>query len=262
MKTIIIFFSIFLITLTTCAFTAEAKRSNKDGYFELRVYHYINSQQENLIDNFLQKELLPYLHNKGINNIGVFKAIANDTAINKRIFVLIPFSSLKQWNKYVSEKAADPALTGNTEYVQATSDKPPYSRIENIFLKGFKFMSGVAIPKLTTPKSQRVYELRSYESVSEKLHVNKVHMFNEGGEIDIFSKLGFNAVFYGSVLYGARMPNLMYITSFDNMKARDEHWAAFRVDPAWKTLSAKKEYQKNVSKSDIIFLRPTDYSDL
>jgi hypothetical protein len=87
-------------------------------------------------------------------------------------------------------------------------------------------------------------------------------MFNEGGEMDIFSRLGFNAVFYGQVMYGAKMPNLMYMTSFDNMKAREEHWAAFRSDAAWKTLSGMKEYQKNVSKSEITFLRPTDYSDL
>ena len=32
----------------------------------------------------------------------------------------------------------------------------------------------------------------------------------------------------------AHMPNLMYMTSFDNMAARDEHWKAFSSDPLWK----------------------------
>jgi cell fate (sporulation/competence/biofilm development) regulator YlbF (YheA/YmcA/DUF963 family) len=58
------------------------------------------------------------------------------------------------------------------------------------------------------------------------------------------------------------MPNLMYMTSFENMQSRDEHWKAFGNDPAWKTLSAMKEYQNNVSHSDITFLRPTEYSEL
>ena len=244
-------------------FAAAAKKLSKsDGYFELKVYHYSNGQQENIVDNFLQKDLLPYLHNSGIKNIGVFKAIANDTATDKKIYVLIPFTSLKQWEKYLALKANDPAITGNNEYTNSITDKPAYGRVETIFLKGFKFMPHVSVPQLTAAKSERVYELRSYESAGEKLHANKEHMFNEGGEIDLFARLGFNAVFYASVIHGAKMPNLMYMTSFENMKAREEHWASFRTDTVWKTLSARPEYQKNVSKSEIIFLRPTNYSDL
>ncbi len=68
--------------------------------------------------------------------------------------------------------------------------------------------------------------------------------------------------FYGEVIAGSRMPNLMYMTTFENMASREKHWDSFRNDPEWKTLSAMPKYQKNVSKSDIIFLRPTDYSDI
>ena len=123
-------------------------------------------------------------------------------------------------------------------------------------------MPSIVPSKLTGPKSERVYELRSYESASEKLHMNKVKMFNQGGEVDIFSRLGFNPVFYSQVVFGCKMPNLMYMTSFENMQSREEHWKAFSNDPAWKTLSALPEYQKNVSHSDIYFLRPTEYSEL
>ncbi len=116
--------------------------------------------------------------------------------------------------------------------------------------------------KLTAPKSERVYELRSYESASEKIFANKVQMFNQGGEISLFDRLGFNAVFYSQVIFGSKMPNLMYMTSFENMPSREEHWKAFGADPFWKTLSGSKEYQNNVQHSDIYFLRPTVYSDL
>lgn len=86
-------------------------------------------------------------------------------------------------------------------------------------------------------------------------------MFNQGDEISIFDRLGFNAVFYAEVLSGSRMPNLMYMTAFNNKADRDEHWEAFNNDPAWKKLRAMEEYQHNVSKADIILLNPTDYSD-
>ena len=86
-------------------------------------------------------------------------------------------------------------------------------------------------------------------------------MFNEGGEIKLFDRLGFNAVFYGEVLSGCRMPNLMYMTSFANMESRNEHWKAFSNDAEWKALSSDKKYANNVSKIDTYFLRATEYSD-
>ena len=86
-------------------------------------------------------------------------------------------------------------------------------------------------------------------------------MFNDGDEIGLFKRLGFNAIFYGEVLAGAKMPNLMYMTSFENMDERNAHWKSFVDDPQWKKLVAMPEYQHNVSHIDIMFLRPTDYSD-
>jgi hypothetical protein len=82
--------------------------------------------------------------------------------------------------------------------------------------KAFPMAPFLNLPKLNGPKLLRVYELRSYESYTEKIHANKVQMFNEGGEIDLFKQLNFNAVFYGSVVSGSRMPNLMYMTTFEN----------------------------------------------
>jgi len=95
----------------------------------------------------------------------------------------------------------------------------------------------------------------------QQKHENKVEMFNKG-EIQLFEKLGFNAVFYGQVIAGGKMPNLMYITSFDNKASRDQHWKTFGSDPEWKVMSALPQYQNNVSKIDITFLTPTSYSKL
>lgn len=255
------FVVIFLFTFFTKAYSAPAAKDSR--YFQLKVYHYTSVQQESTIDNYLQNQFIPSLHASGISNIGVFKAIANDTAADKKIYVFIPFSSLKQWEKYsLASPENKESSNASDEYTNAAYDKPAFTRVENIFLKAFELMPKITPSRLTGPKSERVYELRSYESASEKLYRNKVRMFNQGGEIGIFSRLGFNAVFYGEVIFGSKMPNLMYMTSFDNMQSREEHWKAFSADPAWKTLSAMLEYQKNVSHSDTYFLRPTEYSEL
>ena len=86
-------------------------------------------------------------------------------------------------------------------------------------------------------------------------------MFNDGGEVALFKRLNFNSVFYAEVLAGNRTPNLMYMTTFNNQAERDAHWKTFGADAEWKTLSALPEYLHTVSKSDIFFLRPTNYSD-
>ena len=75
----------------------------------------------------------------------------------------------------------------------------------------------------TTPPAERIYELRSYQGATEKYYRRKVEMFNEGGEVNIFKRLEFNPVFFGEVISGPAMPNLMYMTSFANEASQKEH---------------------------------------
>src|SRR5680860_336949 len=101
-------------------------------------------------------------------------------------------------------------LAAGKDYINAAHDNPVYTRMEKVLMRAFTGMPHFQESTLTGPKEDRVYELRSYESATEKQHRNKVKMFNEG-EIDIFDKLDFNPVFYGEVIAGANMPNLMYM---------------------------------------------------
>src|SRR5690606_35679776 len=114
----------------------------------------------------------------------------------------------------------------------------------------------------STPKKDRIYELRSYEGPTEKYYRKKVEMFNEGGEVDLFDRLDFQALFYAEVLSGNSMPNLMYMTTFSDMKSHDEHWNTFRNHPDWKVMSGLEKYKNTVSGSTIQLLYPADYSDL
>ena len=146
-------------------------------------------------------------------------------------------------------------------YLNANYKTPPYSRMENIILEAFPLAPQLTVPNLVSSKADHIYELRSYESATETYHINKVKMFNEGGEVGIFKKINANAVFYGDVIAGCRMPNLMYLTSYENMADRDAHWKNFGDDPLWKQINAMDEYKNNVSKADIILMHATSYSD-
>lgn len=232
-------------------------------FYEVRTYYFENKDQENLLDQYLQNALLPALHRMKINKTGVFKPIDNDTSSLKRIIVFIPYQQEKDFFSLEKQLDKDQAYTTSAkEYWNTVSTAPPYKRFEKVLLEAFPKMQVSKKPSLSSPVADRVYELRSYESATEKLYRNKVEMFNEGGEVALFERLNFHAIFYGGVLAGSKMPNLMYMTSFENMDDRNAHWKTFTADPEWKKLSALPQYQKNVSKADIILMRETAYSDL
>lgn len=254
--------TLFLI-LTACLL-CQAMPGPKSEYYEIKIYQIANADQEKQVDDFLKNAYLPALHRAGIRKVGVFKPVEGDSAyVGKRIYVFTPFTSLAQWHSLHDGLAKDKLyLEAGKNYLDAPFNNPPYARMESILLRAFKDMPQLEVPKLNSKPQDRIYELRSYEGHTEKIYQNKVKMFNEGGEIPLFKRLGFNAVFYGEVLAGSSMPNLMYMTSFENQASRDEHWKKFVDDSEWKKLSKMPEYQNNVSKNTVYLLHSTSYSDI
>jgi hypothetical protein len=253
---------LFSMLLLSSATGFAQKKDLAREMYELRIYHYSNATQEKRLLTFLETAMLPAMHKHGVKDVGVFEAWANDTATDKKIYVLVPYESLQQKATVETKILTDPTfITEGSDYIEATYDKPVYDRFETIFIQAWKMAPKLQKPALSGAREKRVYELRSYESASEKIYRSKVHMFNEGGEIDLFKRLNFNAIFYGDVLAGPVMPNLMYMTSFDNMESRDARWKTFVDSPEWKALVVMPEYQHNISKMTITFLRPLEFSD-
>lgn len=251
-----------LLGLLLIILVSVAAKDPAPWYYELRIYRLADAADESRVDSFLQNALVPTLHRNGVSNVGVFKPVKEDTVNSKRIYVLIPHKSLAEFEKVSAAVQRDPQYqAAGSDYINASHSDPPYLRMETILLKAFKFMPTPAVPNLKSNKTDRVYELRSYEGATEKLYQSKVHMFNEGGEIPLFKRLNFNAVFYGEVLSGSAMPNLMYMTSFESKADRDAHWKAFVDAPEWKAMVVLPQYQNTVSKNTQYLLNPTSYSD-
>jgi hypothetical protein len=236
----------------------KSRKSEKD-FYEVTVYHFTKDSQATTISNYLEKEFIPALHARHLV-AGVFHPIANDTAADKKIFVIVQHAS---WNDIVTENKK---LNTNSEniyapYHEALYSAPPYARKELMIAEAFPMATKLSLPKLSAPKTDRIYEWRSYESPTDEKFLNKVKMFNEGGAVALFKRLNFNAIFYASVVAGGRMPNLIYMTSFENLEDRNSHWKTFSADAEWKKLSSLPEYQNNVSKADIILMKAYPYSD-
>ena len=86
-------------------------------------------------------------------------------------------------------------------------------------------------------------------------------MFN-GGEMQIFQKLGLRPVFFGETIVGPKMPNLLYMLSYDDLTAREKLWHDFVTSPDWKKLSAPPELHDDKIVTNITnsLLRPLSFS--
>ncbi len=258
-----IFLSSILTLVLACAFYFQANAIPRE-YYLLKIYHCSSQKQIEHIDVFLKSTYIPYMHEAGITKIGVFTPIDNDTAADKKLFVWVPLKSIDELETLDQQiEKIDPMGYNSLIHLENADSSLPYTRIETVLSKAFKgqaqFVKNSNLKKGSP--DERIFEFRSYESTTEDMHLRKVHMFNEGKEIGLFERLNFNAIFYAKVIAGARMPNLIYMTSFNNIADREAHWKAFGDDPFWKKISNAPEYLKTVSKADIILMKAKPYGD-
>ncbi|MCJ7466287.1 MAG: NIPSNAP family protein [Maribacter sp.] len=256
------FLTCLLVIAHIWGFSQGSSNTKNREYYQLKVYSFASDSQIATTDAYLKNAFLPALKRTGISHVGVFKPRPLDSLTPKKTYVLIPFANFEQFESLADLLDQDTAyLEAGKEYLTAAHNQPPYERISSTLLKAFPEMPKMMPSALKGNRADRVYELRSYESATEALNLKKVEMFNAGGEVPLFARLGFNAVFYAEVLSGAQMPNLMYLTTFKDQESRDELWKAFFDSPEWTKLKDIPKYQNTVSHNEQLFLYPTDYSD-
>ena len=136
-----------------------------------------------------------------------------------------------------------------------------YERIDSSLLRAFPGVPAIEVPPTDTKRPARIFELRTYESNNSATLRRKIKMF-ESGEIAIFKRLGMRPVFFAETLVGARMPNLVYMLSFDDLASREKCWKAFGADPEWQKMrvvpgDTDAEIVSNISVS---LLQPLPFS--
>ena len=133
-----LFFTLVL-SLFNVGYAQEINRE----FYQIKIYSFETDDQIKNPENYLKEAYLPALKRLNINNVGVFKPRVDSI---KKIYVLIPFSSLGQFegldNKIESDKKY---LKYGAGYITGSHEKPNYQRIESIILKAF-----IDMPKIGT----------------------------------------------------------------------------------------------------------------
>ena len=242
---------------------AQTPAAAAPEFYVWQHYRLHSGPQQQRLAEFLQKAAIPALNRLGHQPIGVFTALAG--AVTPSLFVLVPMRALEALATLEGALAKDADfIKGAAGYLDAPATDPAYERREVSLLAAFARFPRVEVPAQTKEKRPRLFELRTYESHSEKAHRLKVQMFEEMGEIDIFRRVGLQPVFFSHTVVGPRMPSLVYMLVHDNLAAREKNWSAFSGDAEWKKVASTPGYSNAeiVSNITTVFLQPTAYSQI
>jgi hypothetical protein len=213
---------------------AQTPAPTQRAILELRYYHLRSGKQVEKTTAYLQHGMVPAAELAGIKPFGCFNAlIAPDTPF---MLTLASYPNLAAFGAAREKLAADKELQTAAEEFN-TIGELSYIRMESSLLLAFPSFPAVAPPPAAEKPSARVFEIRTYESPTDKGLAAKIKMFGEG-EFDIFKRLNMLPVFAGQTIVGTHMPNLTYMLAFDDLAAREKNWAAFSADPQWQKLRA------------------------
>src|SRR5580704_9684994 len=260
-------------TLTASALAATAPRSYLQGaqetaegkgreFYQLRRYHLSSGPHKKMCDDFFRDALVPALNRLGISPVGVFDvSIGPETP---SMYVLMPSTSAETLLLAETRLAQDAEyLKAGAAFLNAPAKAPAFDRMESSFLQAFEKWPKLIPPAASKTASPRIFELRIYEGATDQDHKRKVEMM-QSGESEIFTKNGFEQVFYSDTLIGTRLPNLTYMLAFDSLADRDKKWAAFRASDDWKSYSTQPRWAFEAIVSNItnVILTPTAYSQI
>jgi NIPSNAP protein len=229
-------------------------------YVELRRYQLLPGTKQRAFSTFVGEVAIPAMNRAGVGRVGAFTVVYGENA--PTLLLVLAHPTLDSVVSLRERMAADAvyARTG-AAILEAPLSDPSFVRIESSLLRAIEAMPTLEASGGAGTTTPRIFELRTYESHSNRAALNKLKMFN-AGEVPIFRRTGLTPVFFGETVIGTKMPSLTYMLTFPDMVARDAAWNAFGKDPEWKALSADPQYRDNVSAISDIILRPTEHSQL
>src|SRR3954470_17865562 len=118
--------------------TASTSVPPKKEIYGILVYHFKDAAQESRLDAYLKNAFIPAAHKEGFAKVGVFKPVGNDTSSDRRIFVFFAGRSAGQILNLPGKLAAgSDYVTAAADYINASWDKPIYTRLETILTEAF-----------------------------------------------------------------------------------------------------------------------------
>jgi hypothetical protein len=241
---------------------AQTSAPHPREFYLLRRYNLQSGPQTALIQNYISSALIPALTRMSLGPVGAFQLdVGPETPA---YYLLIPSAAVEPLAMLDQQLAQDAEFMKAADaFWNAPATAPAFLRADSSLLSAFHGWPRITPPASAANNGKRIFQLRTYESPSDRDHVRKIEMFHSG-EFEIFKAAGFHMVFFGDMLVGPRMPNLTYMLSFTDLSDLDAKWNVFRNDPAWKKMQGdpRFNYEAIVSNITNLLLSPMASSQI
>ncbi len=243
-----------MLTMTRPAAAAD---NQKTKLYLMESYALRNGTQAARLHSYFSKSALPAL-----NKIHSGPKIVLEALVARhmpQVVMILGFESFDQMWSLRQKLHQDEELQKAFDAWQ-TGPEPPFEHQTNALLEAARYSPDV-VPLESAPKSPRIFELRVYHSPTWQ-QLGALHERFSGSEIKIFQRTGVRPLFYTSTVIGPDMPNLTYLTPFDDLAAREKAWAAFGADPEWVKVRQESidQHGQIVSTMQISLFRAASYS--
>ena len=243
------------------AAAAEPGTAARPQVLELRRYRLRSGALASRFAAYAKDALVPALGRAGLAPIGAWNvAMGPDSPT---LHLLLPHPDA------ASVVTLDARLEADPEYRKAAASSlvlppadAPFLSCDSSLHAAVATMPGIEKPTGAAAGKDRLFELRTYRSATEAASRRKIEMFEAGGELALFRRVGLSTVFFGRDLVGSGLPSLTYMVVFADADAREKAWAAFREHPEWVKMRDDPRFADTVSNIDSSLLRPTDYSQI
>jgi len=241
-------------------FGADAPRE----WIELKEYKCSSVEVRDQLVSVFDKALIPALNRLGAKKVGIFwtdtETNDNKADYNTSVFVVASFADAAACLTAERKLLADAAFMKDAAALfEAPMKTPLYdSCVSSVF---WAFATCPAVEQ-TTQSTDRIFQLRIYNSYTPERNAKKIDMFEGGGELALFRKCGMPPVFFGEAVAGSMLPNLTYMLAFENKAAKDAGWKAFIGSPEWDKMKSDPQYKDTANKIININLRPSKGSQL
>lgn len=229
------FFQATGATMMSGTISAGAAAGAAPKYFLLEQFYLKNGGQGARMTSYLQAGVIEASKRLKIPGpAAVLEALVAPHM--PQVACVTAYASLEEMTEARKKRAAD----GQYQAALAEwekGDEAPYEHYSEVLLEAAAYQPALpaALPAQEQP---RVFELRMYHSPTER-QLKALHERFAGPEIQIFRRCGIRPVLYSSTLIGPGKPNLVYLTPFGSLAAREKAWAAFGADPEWVKVRAE-----------------------
>jgi hypothetical protein len=234
--------------------TTQETPKKENRLFEMRTYYAAAGKLDALNARF-RDHTTKLFEKHGITNIGYWTPTENPD--NKLIYLLaFPDKEAREaaWKAFASDPDWD------TPRKASEVNGKLVDKVESLLLTPTDYSPRL---KVTTPKKQRVYELRIYKTFPDKMA--PLHARFRDHTIGIMKRFGAKVLgFWNPTEKDKGAENtLIYLLAHKSQEKAKEMAEQFSKDPEWLKVKAETEKDgKLVEKVESISLTPTDYSTL